>query len=243
MRDLNKEHSDTNERKYAYDFDYWHRDYMVRALSPFFSGTSALELGCYKGEFSKRILKHFNELTIVEGSSILSEHTRQTLQGHENQNYKIICSYFESVELNDKFDAIFLMHTLEHLSNPQEILRRMKTWLKPTGKIFIVVPNANAASRQIAVGMGLISENQAVTKGEYEHGHRKTYALDTLLTELKEAGLTPIQHGGILFKGLANFQMDKAFEQGIIDHKYFEGCYQLGMRYPDLCASIYAVCH
>jgi len=36
MRDYNKEHSDSEERKYAYDFDYVLRGYILKALSPFF---------------------------------------------------------------------------------------------------------------------------------------------------------------------------------------------------------------
>ena len=102
------------------------------------------------------------------------------------------------------------------------------------------MPNANAASRQIVVNMNLIDHNQAVTEGEFKHGHRKTYALDTLLQEVKDAGLCPIQNGGIL----GGFhQLDKALDAGIIDRAYLEGCYHLGMRYPDLCASVSVVCN
>ena len=243
MRNLNQEYQDTDGRKYAYDFDYIHREYIIRCLKPFFAGPSALELGCYHGEFSKQLLNEFAELTIVEGASDLVAVTTNNLKGHPNQNYTIHCDYFERVNVSEQYDAIFLIHTLEHLDNPTEVLKRMKTWLKPMGKIFVVVPNANAASRQIAVNMNLIDHNQAVTEGEFKHGHRKTYALDTLLQEVKGAGLNPIQSGGILFKGLANFQLDKALDAGIIDRAYLEGCYHLGMRYPDLCASVFAVCN
>ena len=189
------------------------------------------------------ILNQFEQLTIVEGSSNLVKKSTENLRSHTNQNYKIICDTFEKVDLYELFDVIFIVHTLEHLENPRLVLQRMKSWLKPGGKIFVVVPNANAASRQIAVMMNLIKHNQAVTAGEHKHGHRRTYALDTLIEEVKNAGLNPIQNGGILFKGLANFQLDRALEEGIIDRSYLDGCYHLGMRYPELCASIFVVCH
>ena len=48
--------------------------------------------------------------------------------------------------------------------------------------------------------------------------------------------------GGIIFKALANFQMDRARADGIISDAYLDACYQLGMVYPELCASLYAVC-
>ncbi len=242
MRDLNSEFQDTDDRKYAYEFDYIHRHFMMKGLEHLFTGSDALEMGCYHGEFSKLLLDRFAHLTIVEGASDLVAITEENLSSHSNQNFAIHNAYFEDVELSKQYDAIFLVHTLEHLDHPTVVLQRMQSWLKPTGKIFIVVPNANAASRQIAVAMNLIEHNQSVTEGEYKHGHRKTYALDTLVDEVRAAGLTPLAQGGILFKGLANFQMDRALESGIIDLAYLEGCYHLGHRYPDLCASVYVVC-
>ena len=45
-----------------------------------------------------------------------------------------------------------------------------------------------------------------------------------------------------MFKALANFQFDRALEAGIIDEKYLDGIYNLGMIYPQMCASIYLIC-
>jgi len=242
MRELNSECLDVAGRKYAYDFDYIHRNYMIKSLAPHFSGGSALELGCYKGEFSKLILQHYSDLTIVEGASDLLEQTKINVGEIPDKNISFRLSHFEEVDLPSKYDAVFLVHTLEHLDDPVALLKKIRGWLAPGGKLFLVVPNANAASRQIAVGMGLIEHNQAVTPGELAHGHRRTYSLDTLLSDVRSAGLAALCNGGILFKGLANFQLDRAYKEGIIDDSYFDGCYELGQRYPDLCASVFAVC-
>ena len=45
-----------------------------------------------------------------------------------------------------------------------------------------------------------------------------------------------------MFKPFANFQFDKLIEHKIIDQGYLDGCYALGMQYPELAASIYVVC-
>lgn len=237
-RDYNSEYQDTESRQYAYEFDYIHREYMIETFRPYFSGTSALELGCYKGEFTKHITNYFDTVTVVEGSDQLI----QAAKANVGNSVNFIHSTFEEAPIAQCFDAIFLIHTLEHLDNPKHVLQRIKEWLTPNGKLFLAVPNANAASRQIAVEMGLITHNQAVTDGEYQHGHRKTYAMDTLLHEVRESGLAPMVSGGILFKPLANFQLDKALESGLIDRAYLDGCFRLGMKYPDLCASIFSVC-
>jgi hypothetical protein len=106
----------------------------------------------------------------------------------------------------------------------------------------LVCPNANAPSRQIAVKMGLITHNNAVTPAEKMHGHVITYTLDTLEREAKAAGLNVVHRSGIFFKALANFQWDKLLQTDIISNEYLEGCYELGQQYPDLCSSILLVC-
>ena len=136
-----------------------------------------------------------------------------------------------------------MTHVLEHLDHPVEVLKRINDeWLSDSGRFFLVCPNANAPSRQIAVKMGLISHNSAVTPAEKDHGHRITYSLDTLERDATAAGLKVIHRSGIFFKALANFQWDRLLQTDIITPEYLEGCYQLGQQYPDLCSSIFLVC-
>jgi 2-polyprenyl-3-methyl-5-hydroxy-6-metoxy-1,4-benzoquinol methylase len=238
MRDYNQEYRDGTQRKYAYDFDTLLRGYMLRTLDPFLTAGKALELGCYTGDVTELLASRYADLTVVEASSDLIA----TTYGRLGDRARFIQGTFETVTLDDRYDAIFLMHTLEHLDDPASVLRRITGWLSDTGRLFVVVPNANAPSRQIAVQMGLIAHNSAVTDAEREHGHRVTYSLDTLEHEVRSAGLHVAQRGGIFFKPLANYQFDKLKGGDVISDAFLEGCYQLGMRYPDLCASIYVVC-
>jgi hypothetical protein len=90
--------------------------------------------------------------------------------------------------------------------------------------------------------MGLISHNAAITSTEAAHGHRITYAFDTLERDAKSAGFNIVYKTGIFFKALANFQWDRLLGTDIISKEYLEGCYQLGLQYPDLCSSIFLLC-
>ena len=47
---------------------------------------------------------------------------------------------------------------------------------------------------------------------------------------------------GIFFKALANFQWDRLLRTDIVSREYLEGCFALGLDFPDLCASIFLVC-
>lgn len=239
MRNYDQEFSDNAQRKYAYDFDTVVRGYMMRTLAPWFPpGGKALELGCFEGDSTNLFAEHFDDLTVLEASGDLIDIARQRTPSRVT----FIHDTIESADLPAIYDAIFLVHTLEHLDNRVEALARIREWLSPTGRFFIVVPNAQAASRQIAVRMGLIETNNAVTEGERQHGHRCTYSLDTLEHEARSAGLRIEYRGGVMFKALANFQFDRALREGIVDQAYLDGCYALGMQYPELCSSIFLVC-
>lgn len=239
-RDYNQEIKDSKYHKYVYsfDFDIMH-PYMIKSFLPFFISGNVLELGSFKGDFTKRLLPYFEDITCVEASDDAIDFAKHDLRGRVD----IINSTFEDVILTRTYDNIILTHVLEHVDDPVFVLRRCnKEWLSENGRLFIVCPNANAPSRQIAVKMGLISHNSAITPDEKKHGHKITYTLDTLERDIKFAGLKIIQRSGIFFKALANFQWDRLLQTDIISKEYLDGCYEFGQQYPDLCSSIFFVC-
>lgn len=242
-RDYNRElkdvdNADSEKYAYSFDFDVMH-PYMMRSFAPFFRTGSLLELGSYQGQFTQRFLDYFDDITCVEAS----EEAVNVARGKLGDRVAYVNDLFEQVELPRRYDNIVMTHVLEHLDDPVRVLSRVnEEWLAEGGRFFLVCPNANAPSRQIAVKMGLISHNAAVTPAESEHGHRCTYALDTLERDAVAAGLRVVFRSGIFFKALANFQWDRLLQTDIISKEYLEGCYQLGQQYPDLCSSIFLLC-
>jgi SAM-dependent methyltransferase len=239
-RDYNLEIKDAADHQYAYsfDFDVMH-PYMILSFEPFFKRGNLLELGSFKGDFTKRFLDHFEDITCVEASGAAIVEAREKL----GERVEFIHGLFETAALPRQYDNIVMTHVLEHLDDPVRVLKRINDeWLSEGGRFFLVCPNANAPSRQIAVKMELISHNSAVTSAEAEHGHRCTYSLDTLERDAIAAGLKVVHRSGIFFKALANFQWDRLLQTDIISKDYLEGCYKLGQLYPDLCSSIFLLC-
>lgn len=242
-RDYNIELDDSSNadnEKYAYsfDFDVMH-PYMIRSFEPCFRQGSLLELGSYQGQFTQLFLDRFDDITCVEASSEAIDQARREL----GDRVQFVHSMFETASLPRRYDNVVLTHVLEHLDDPVRVLKRINDeWLAEDGRLFLVCPNANAPSRQIAVKMGLISHNSAVTPAEHEHGHRCTYSLDTLERDATAAGLRVIHRSGIFFKALANFQWDQLLQTDIVSKEYLDGCFALGQQYPDLCSSIFLVC-
>jgi len=240
QRDYNNEINDAADHQYAYGFDFAvMHPFMLRSFQPFFRKGSLLELGSFKGDFTRRFLNHFDDITCVEASDIAMNEARSKL----GSRVEYINALFEQAELPKRYDNVVLTHVLEHIDDPVNLLRRINDeWLSEGGRLFLVCPNANAPSRQIAVKMGLISHNSAVTDAEAAHGHRCTYSLDTLERDATAAGLNVVHRSGIFFKALANFQWDALLQTDIISPAYLEGCYQLGQQYPDLCSSLFLMC-
>jgi 2-polyprenyl-3-methyl-5-hydroxy-6-metoxy-1,4-benzoquinol methylase len=239
-RNYNTELKDTADHKYAYnfDFDVMHR-FMIQSFEPFFRKGNCLELGSFKGDFTRRLTPLFNNITCVEAS----DDAIKIAENEFGSKVKFIHSLFETATLPEKYDNIILTHVLEHLDNPVSVMKRINDeWLSDTGRFFLVCPNAHAPSRQIAVKMGLITHNSAITPAEAEHGHRITYTLDTLERDARAAGLKVVHRSGIFFKALANFQWDRLLNTDIISEEYLQGCFQLGQVYPDLCSSIFLMC-
>ena len=152
-RNYNTELKDTKDHKYAYgfDFDVIH-PFMLKSFIPFFKEGNFLELGSFKGDFTRKFLPHFNDITCVEAS----DEAISIAKNEFGDKVKFVNSLFEKVTLPTKYDNIVLTHVLEHIDNPVAVLKRINDeWLSDSGRFFLVCPNANAPSRQIAVKMGL----------------------------------------------------------------------------------------
>ena len=239
MRNVENEFQDNSERKYAYDFDYIVHTHLINRLRTYFSPLGvALEIGSFEGAMTSKLQEEFSTLEVLEPSKALGV----ALRARFGEDLVVHEDFIETFEPSGTYSDIFLVHTLEHLDDPIYALKRIAGWLGPGGRLFVAVPNAIALSRQIAVQMGIIPGGHAVTPGEYEHGHRRTYSLETLLLDVREAGLKPLDFGGVVVKPMANFQLDKALQLQIITEEFIEGCDRLARIFPDFSSSVFVVC-
>ncbi len=228
-----------HQYQYSFDLDVMHY-YMMKAFKPFWiKNGRVLELGSHKGSFTKRLIEEFSDVTCIEAS----REACASLEKNIGKKVVVINNTFEETTLDEKYDNIILTHTLEHIEDRIGVLKKInQEWLGDNGRLFITCPNANAPSRQIAASMGLISCTTAITEAEHNHGHRITYTMETLEKDVIESGLEVVFKTGIFFKPFANFQWDYLLNSEIINSDYLEGCYLLGQKYPDLCASIFILC-
>lgn len=211
----------------------------VRTFKPYISPKgNALEFGCCDGFMTSLIAPLFDTLTVIDGSKKFIKMAQEKAP----PNVDFIHSLFEENSISKRFDYIFATYVLEHVNNAVNFLKCAAQLLKENGMLFIVVPNARAFSRQLARHIGIIDNLYSLTPNDINHGHRRVYDRAMLDRDIQAAGLSQLSQGGLMLKFLADFQMDKLLELGIIAEPHIEGLYKMGLEYPDLAGSLFSIC-
>jgi 2-polyprenyl-3-methyl-5-hydroxy-6-metoxy-1,4-benzoquinol methylase len=167
-----------------------------RSLRAFYTGGSCLVLGPSEGgEQERTLLEKYDSVVFVDGSSRVLQELEKMFPG---QRY--IHSLFEDITFSESFDTIVMMHILEHVETPIDILKKYSQYLKEDGQIIISVPNAFSFHRMLGVKMGLLEEEHELHQGDYDAGHRRVYDMSSLRDDVETAGLSIVEDGGIFFK-------------------------------------------
>jgi len=167
-----------------------------------------LEMGFGTGVITDSLLTLGHDLEIVEGAPSLCAAARERHPGlvvHE--------AMFEAFTPAQPFDAVLALHVVEHVDDPVPLLRHLARWLRPGGRLIVVVPNAESLHRQLAVRMGLQPTLDTLSARDHLVGHRRVYALAGLRADLAAAGLQVTDEFGYFLKTVPNGMMlDWPFE-------------------------------
>ena len=192
---------------------------------------NCLELGIGHGYSTEFFSTHSYKYTVLDGDEeIIKKFKRE----HPNLPVNIVNTYFEDYYSNEKYDIIICGFVLEHVDDPCLILNSYKEMLTPNGKIFIVVPNAEALNRRIGIEAGLLKNIFSLSKHDIRCGHKRYYSMDTLEEDVNECGLKTILKEGIFLKPISTSQMIKLN----LSYQVIEGMLKVGRDYPELCLGL-----
>lgn len=109
----------------------WFYARLISRLVP--SGSRVFEYGSGKGHLSKRIARRFSSFAYD-----LSDYARGETS-RTSPRTKIVSDLGDIQDAS--FDAICSLHVLEHVPDPSVTLRDFARWIRPSGRLFYVVPN------------------------------------------------------------------------------------------------------
>ncbi len=212
-------------------------DWLIRQryalLERFYTGRRCLELGAANGEGTRFLLERFDDVVAVDGSRQAAD---DLVRRFPNEPLRVVCSYFEELELDEQFDTVVLAHILEHVDDPAAVLAVAKRHVAPGGVLVVDVPNAMSLHRQIGVEMGLLGAVTELNDADRSIGHRRVYTPAAFRAEIEAAGLVVEHFGGVVLKVLSNAQSEQAF-----DAAQLAALITVGERYPEIAAEIYAI--
>lgn len=174
-------------------------DLVARAVA---GAERVLELGYGVGLMTRLLRERGVPIEVVEGSPLLAAQARERHPGlvvHEGM--------FETFRPDAPVDAVLALHVAEHVDDPRALLAHLATWLRPGGRLVVVVPNAESLHRRLAVRMGLQPALDTLSPRDHLVGHQRVYTLDGLRADVEAAGLHPTEELGWFLKTLPNSMM------------------------------------
>ena len=190
------------------------------------------EVGPADGYMTRGLVKDF-DLTLVEPSETLCQKLR-----HCFPRAQVINTLVEDFVPSGRFDSILLCHVLDHVRDPDQVVRLAAGWLSTGGKIIAIAPNSESLHRQAAVRMGLLSALNAFSERDKAQGKRRIFNRDEFRRLFSTAGLEVESFGGYWLKPLSNRQIDQQWTPDMID-----AFFALGERYPEIAAEMFLVAH
>lgn len=102
-------------------------------------GQAILELGCGWGSLTLWMAEHYPNSTITAVSN--SNGQREWIEGQAREcgfdNVKVVTADMNDFSTEGQFDRVVSVEMFEHMRNHEELLRRISTWLKPAGRLFV----------------------------------------------------------------------------------------------------------
>lgn len=114
------------------------------------NGQAVLELGCGWGSLSLWMAERYpaSRITSVSSSRSQGEHIERRARALGLANLTVVTADMNAFVAPDPYDRIVSVEMFEHMANWGALLRRVRDWLAPDGRLFLhVVSHAGAPYR------------------------------------------------------------------------------------------------
>lgn len=151
------------------------------------SGSNVLDVGAGNGILARLIQSAKNDV-VIDAIEPDPEALRYALPVYNSIFKGNLREYLDEHAYQEKnYDFIVLADVVEHISDPELILQKLKSLLKPNGKLIISTPNIAFASVRLALLKGRFDY---VDSGILERTHLRFYTRETLLELFKRINIS-----------------------------------------------------
>ncbi len=214
----------------------WYAERMLASLEHA-GARSLISLGIGHRVVAQRIVaavgRWLDSYTIVEGSPLRIQEFERASAHHPGVH--LVESYFESFEPDRLVDAVEMGFVLEHVEDPELLLRRYRGFLRPGGIAIVVVPNARALHREVGHLAGLLDDLYRLSPHDLALGHQRYFDFPSIKALVERCGLRITQSEGVLLKCLTTTQLRSLGLPGEV----LKAFYEVGVRYPEIANAIY----
>ena len=179
--------------KYDFQLDLETKNSTSVIIKMMKANTDVLEIGPAHGRLTKHLKENMNcSVDIVEidleAGNYAKQYARNALVGLEAGN--VSADYWFETLQDNKYDYIICADVLEHLHNPDKVLERLKSLLKPDGSILISIPNFTHSSVLVNLFNDIFEYNEI---GLLDNTHIHFFTYKSFMKMVKDAGLIPVQ--------------------------------------------------
>lgn len=236
------------EAAYSSDYDFetiavqFRREAVLRSLHAR-KPEHVIEIGCGL----EPLLPHYaaqggvvQRWVVAEPADTFVEAARKAATGHPE--LFVEQGFFEDlaarvVETHGKADMVICTGLLQEVPDQMRMLEAITHVMRPDSIVHVSVANASSLHRRLAQAMGLIGGLRDMSARNVMLQQHRVYDMESLLGDLRAAGLQPIRQGGILLKPFAHAQMQAILP--ILGDDVLLGLGKIGEQFPELASEIF----
>jgi predicted TPR repeat methyltransferase len=158
-------------------------DLLRRRIRSMGTGLRVLDLGAAGGYLGRAIRDRCAFLAGVEPDTTLPASARE---GYDDWR---ACEALGTGDWDAPFDLVVCADVLEHLVRPEEVLERIRGWLKPGGVLLASIPNVANVSVRASL---LAGRFRYAHRGILDRTHVSFYTRSTARELLESAGFTVV---------------------------------------------------
>lgn len=208
--------------------------FLIERCAPFMAGPAVLDLGYVDGDWIDLVLSRNCSSDIVEGHEDRVRRARERYSSRTE--VRILHARFEEFTPDRSYNTIIAGDMLRYLHEPVAYLRKLASWLAPSGRVIITVPNSRSLHRRIGTLMGMEAHPLAANTRDIQVGNLRSYDRYDLRREIVAADFRILELRGCFLKPLSSAQMLDWSDE------LLRAFLEVGDELEDYAWFLYAVC-